>query len=96
MMHDFMSYGAGDFLPRWGGIASTRWTSDINYHRIARFLEECVSLDPPNRFWGPAPAEDAEVKWDKLVWIESSIFKTRLESFSRLPRGASPRAHGPR
>ncbi|MCZ6688295.1 MAG: hypothetical protein O7H41_01705 [Planctomycetota bacterium] len=58
-MHDFMSYGAGDNLPKWGGIVSSRWTSDINYHRIARFLEECTVLDPVNRFWGPAPADTA-------------------------------------
>jgi hypothetical protein len=68
MMHDFMAYGAGDNLPKWGAIASTRWTSDINYHRVARFLDSCIVLDPENRFWGPPPVQEATISTNPACW----------------------------
>lgn len=75
MMHDFISYGGGGLLPIWGNLnnlsgnpINTRWTSDINYHRIARFFESCIVLDPPNRFWGPAPVQEPVTSSNPGCW----------------------------
>lgn len=43
-----MSYGPRSPLPVHGSI---KWISDINYHRVYRFLQDCIRLDPPNRFF---------------------------------------------
>jgi hypothetical protein len=48
IVHDYMSYGPRTALPIHGGV---KWISDINYHRVYRFLEDCIVLDPPNRFF---------------------------------------------
>ncbi len=50
IMHDFMSYGSGGGIAAWGSLGGNKWISDINYHRIKRWFEDCRQLDPPNRF----------------------------------------------
>jgi hypothetical protein len=47
IVHDYMSYGLPTPMPTYGNVP---WISDINYFRVFRFLEECVSQDPPASF----------------------------------------------
>jgi len=47
MVHDYMSYGPATPMPTYGNV---HWISDINYFRIFRFLQDCVSQDPPAFF----------------------------------------------
>ena len=51
MMHDYMSYGPGGPTAPFG---QQTWISDINFHRIQRFLQDCTALDPVNRFMTPS------------------------------------------
>ncbi|PTQ91905.1 hypothetical protein C8R30_1279 [Nitrosomonas nitrosa] len=47
LVHDYMSYGPKTLIPIWG---AQHWISDVNYHRLLRWFENCRVLDPPHQF----------------------------------------------